>query len=297
MTREDDFIGQLEGYLDEYEGITSLPEEIRDAVRAQLPRTRQIGPLAGPMRYLNMTTHVPNTVRYGLAAAAVVAAVIVGATLSGRGPNFGGGPEATPSPTASPVVTLTYSGTIQTLAAGTYTIPPGRFTPAKLTFAMPAGWDIQYLGFIKHRDESGELGWATDVVDHVYTDTCAADGTLQPIGSTVDDLVTALEQLGGATVSPAMETTVGGYPAKRVDIVLPDVDMATCRVPALQIWADAAEQDYFAQTPRDHASVYVIDVAGKVLAITTSQKPDSLPKDIAELSGIIGSIQIEPVAP
>jgi hypothetical protein len=54
MTRDDDFIGQLEGYLDEFEGDTGLPFEIRFAVRAELPRTKQIGPMAGLTRYLIM---------------------------------------------------------------------------------------------------------------------------------------------------------------------------------------------------------------------------------------------------
>lgn len=303
MTRKDDFIRQLEGYLDEYEGITPLPEGIRDAVRAQLPKTRQIGPLWGPMRYLNTTMHVPNAVRYGLVAAALVAAVVVGATLSGRGPNFGGGPEATPtasplpSPTALPAVTLTYTGTMQALARGTYSIPAGRTTPAKLIFAMPAGWETDGRGFIKGRGESGEVGWTTSIVAGVYTDTCAANGTLQPIGPSVDDLVNALEQLGGATVSPAVDTTVGGYPAKRVDISMPDVDVATCRITILQIWADAAQQDFNALDPLQQESVYIIDAAGQVVVIFTTQKPDSSAQDIGEMSVIISSVQIEPVAP
>ena len=41
MTRDDDFIGQLEGYLDQYEGSTPLPDEVRDAIRAELPSTQQ----------------------------------------------------------------------------------------------------------------------------------------------------------------------------------------------------------------------------------------------------------------
>jgi Kelch motif len=55
MTRDEDFIGELEGYLDEFEGDTRLPDEIRFAVRAELPRTKQIGPMAGLMRYLIMS--------------------------------------------------------------------------------------------------------------------------------------------------------------------------------------------------------------------------------------------------
>ena len=40
MTR-DEFIGLLGGYLDEYEGSTPMPEHVRDAIRADLPSTRQ----------------------------------------------------------------------------------------------------------------------------------------------------------------------------------------------------------------------------------------------------------------
>ncbi len=43
MTRDDDFIGQLEGYLDEHEGLTPLPAAVRGAVRAQLSTTKQVG--------------------------------------------------------------------------------------------------------------------------------------------------------------------------------------------------------------------------------------------------------------
>ena len=44
MTHNDEFIGQLESYLDEYEGSTPLPEDVRDAIRAELPLTRQRPP-------------------------------------------------------------------------------------------------------------------------------------------------------------------------------------------------------------------------------------------------------------
>ncbi len=80
MTHEDDFIQQLEGYLDEYEGTTPLPDEVRDAVRAQLRTTRQIGPITGPMRDFMMS----NVIRVGLvAAAAAIIAVIAFNLLPG----------------------------------------------------------------------------------------------------------------------------------------------------------------------------------------------------------------------
>ena len=74
MTPDDEFIGQLEGYLDDYEGVTPLPDAIRDAVRAQLPTTKQIDPFWGLMRYLTMN----NTPRYVIAGVAVVVALLTG---------------------------------------------------------------------------------------------------------------------------------------------------------------------------------------------------------------------------
>ncbi len=82
MTRDDAFVEQLENYLDEYEGLTPLPDAIRHAVRAELPAIKQIGASAGPMRYLSMSMSMPAPARYGLVAAVVVVAAALGAAFS-----------------------------------------------------------------------------------------------------------------------------------------------------------------------------------------------------------------------
>ena len=73
MTRDDDFIGQLEGYLDEYEGSTPLPDEVRRAVRAQLPSTHQRPAWWPARRFPEMNTFA----KYGLAAAALAIAALL----------------------------------------------------------------------------------------------------------------------------------------------------------------------------------------------------------------------------
>ena len=73
MTREDDFIAQLEDYLDAYEGVTPLPDAIRDAVRAKLPSTRQIGPVLGLMRFPAMS----NPLKIGIGPVSVGRLVLV----------------------------------------------------------------------------------------------------------------------------------------------------------------------------------------------------------------------------
>ena len=93
MTREDQFIGQLERYLDEYEGVTPLPDAVRDAVRAQLPRTKQAGPTMGLARFSGMS----NAFKVGIAAAVIGVAALIGFSLYN---NSVGPPDE--SPTASP---------------------------------------------------------------------------------------------------------------------------------------------------------------------------------------------------
>jgi hypothetical protein len=275
------------------DGVTRLPDNVLDAVLDELPSTHQRRVTWWPTwRPFEMN----NTAKLALTAAAVLVVAFLG--IRYLLPADVGGPAETPIPTATPSPqSLTYSSTLQDIEPGTYSIPPGRWTPATLTFTMPAGWDMQYLGFAKNRDEPGEVGWATYIVTHVYTDTCAAEGEfeLAPIGPTVDDLVNALQALGGAEVSPPVPTTIDGYPAQRVDVAMSeDIDLADCRVPALQIWANAAETDFYSRIPGAIDSIYVVDVEGETLAITASRMTASSASDVDELNRIIESIQIEP---
>ena len=95
MTREDQFIGQLERYLDEYEGITPLPEAVRDAIRAELPKTKQAGPLTGLARFSGMS----NAYKVGIAAAVIGVAALIGFSLYNN--RIGMPDDGTPSPSSS----------------------------------------------------------------------------------------------------------------------------------------------------------------------------------------------------
>ena len=97
MTRDARFLQQLESYLDNYEGATTLPERVRDAVRAELPKTKQAGALRGPARNLTMFSTRTAQVALGLAAVALI--VAVGASLY-SGQNVGS-PDGAASPSAS----------------------------------------------------------------------------------------------------------------------------------------------------------------------------------------------------
>jgi hypothetical protein len=107
MNPHDRFIRQLESYLDDFEGVTALPEAVRNAVRAEVPNTKQARPIVGPARYLMMIMNKAGPV--AIAAAAGLLIVAAGAfLLTGR--NLGGPdgstesavPSASTQPTASP---------------------------------------------------------------------------------------------------------------------------------------------------------------------------------------------------
>ncbi len=297
MTREDDFIGQLEGYLDEYEGMTALPDVVRDAVRAQLPMTKQLGRFSGPMRRFPVMNN--NIARFGLAAAVIVLAILVGIQFL-PGPRVGS--DASPTPTATPLAL--HGGQLE---PGTYLVSnvdaPVR-TPVSFTFTVPAGWftksDDLYTS--KHTGAAGELGFVPWVVTHVYADACHSEGALKEVGPTVDDLVIALEGQANSDAGALVSVLVGGYQATFLPMSVPiDLDTSTCRHPdqLIQIWADPGETDFFA-IPVDAASinplsgVYIVDVNGERVVILSGHTSGSSAADIAELESIIGSIHFEP---
>jgi hypothetical protein len=288
MTREDDFISQLEGYLDEYEGLTPLPDAVRDAVRGELPRTKQIGPISGLMRNLNMTMQIPPAARYGLVAASVVAAVLVGAAVIG-GPNTGVGPDSTPTPTATP----------QPLPLGETNLQPGtyRLTSAGLNayITVPAGW--------RNLGQSGVNGGSSDDMfivfwpnpddfNEVYTDPCNWSTTIidPPVGPTVDDLANALaaQAMRGDAVPTAV--TIDGYEGKYLEMSVPtDMDLASCDEGEFRSWLGR-----YHQGPGQIDRVYILDVDGQRRVLTVNHMPGASEAELAELQAIVDSIDILP---
>lgn len=288
------------------EGPTDLADQVYDAVRATIEQKRQ-RVVVGPWRTPIMNKFVP----IGLGAAAVVVALLVGTRLLGAPApaGIGGGPSAEPSATAEPsssVAATLVPRPIGRLEPGTYAIsnvdPPIR-TLVRYTFEVPAGWDARPadLQISKGSDTSGEVNFHPWVVTHVYTDACRSEGALTEIGPTVADLVAALVDQANSEATAPVDVEVGGYPAKFISMSVPaDLDTATCRHPdaLIQIWADAAENDYFA-IPVDprvdmHGDVYIVDVDGERVVIVAGSAPEASAADIAELEAVIASIRFQP---
>jgi hypothetical protein len=199
-------------------------------------------------------------------------------------------------PTTDAAVRLSGNGS---LAAGRYYLDNRHFTNAsRLTFTLPAGWTTEEYGELyKDRDEPGEVKFITWVLTHVFSDVCQW-GTLVDVGTTVDELVTALTEQEGREASAPTTVTVGGFPAKRLELTVPaDLDTATCTNGVLRYWPapgpDMSDGDCCA-SPGSTDSVYVVDVAGNRLVVVARHHPDSSAENRAELHGVVDSIDIEP---
>jgi hypothetical protein len=187
------------------------------------------------------------------------------------------------------------------LVPGSYYIfvTPSIGPQEQLTFTVPAGWHARPDRYVlKNEGTPGEVNFSSDGVTHVYEDACHSAGTLKAIGPTVDDLVRALVDQRGSQKSAPVDVTLGGHPAKRIDVSIPaDLDTATCRIDGIQIWADPAETDFFAMAanPTGAATVYVVDIEGtRAVAIIAAHATGASPADVAELDAILASMQIEP---
>jgi hypothetical protein len=137
MTATNDIDRQLNDFL--ADGPTELPYQSFDAVR---DRTEQTGQrvVIGPWRLPEMN----KIVTIGLAAAALVVAVFVGAQLLGSpGGGLGSQPSPTPDPTATPAPTATPEPSPSPPASAPPLTQSFTSTQHGISLSYPAGWTNQ----------------------------------------------------------------------------------------------------------------------------------------------------------
>lgn len=295
MTYDDDFIGRLEDYLDQHEGMTPMPNGVRDAVRAALPTVKQIGPRPGRLRFLNMTVRLPASARYGLTAAAVAAVVLLGATFVGRGPTAD--PGRSPSPPASmlPTPTAMPSGPASlmdvpedgVLRAGGYFLDHPAY-PGRIELDVPPGWWYWTSGARQESDvhailvessvaRGGGSSWGLSftIVDEVRTDPCdAAAGSMDASATdSVANLVEAFSSWDDHQVTSVEDVVIGGYPGRRMELVsnAPDSCLST-------LFTTPSGHEFVMRLPSFEPYVNqftILDVEGSVLVVWTSDFPST----------------------
>jgi len=193
-----------------------------------------------------------------------------------------------------------YSTDDVVIEPGTYRVPESAWSVADFSITFPEDWGVQY-GHVFHTavPERRAIELYAVVVDEIYADACDGEtGGLADVGPSVDDLATALLRQPGPKASGPFETTLGGYPAVRIDLRIPDdLDLETCsfgRV-GLQIWYSPPPADkYFVLLRDGSASVYIVDVDGERQVFMTQHRSATTDEDLRERQAILDSIRIEP---
>jgi hypothetical protein len=254
-------------------------DRVLDAVLDQLDTTPQRRAAWPAQRF----PEVNSFAKLGLAAAAVAVAALLGFNYL-VAPNTGGPkvgrPESTPAP--SPTHTPSPTSYLITNEEGI------RVTLALPNDWVPGGWLVN-----NGRDERTELAaiqvWA--VTGNSYADPCRWTETAldPPLGPTVDDLVTALEnQLSREATTT--DVTLDGYAGKLVKMTVPtDAVFSECDSGQFRSW-----DGRYHQGPGQQDDVYILDVDGLRLVLDALSYPGSSAEDIEKLQQMLDTIQIEP---
>lgn len=244
-----------------------------------------------------------STRRRALPVAGLPVAVLLAVTSGCAGVASSEPPASTPSATPSVAPSIEadpfpYSEDPLPIEPGTYLIPESAWSVADLTVTFPEDWTVQYGHvFAKNPDTPDEFGFYAVVVDEIYADACVGDaGELVPVGPSVDDLAQALLEQPGPEGSGPIATTLGGYPASRVDLAIPQsLDLEACNLGGigLQVWYSPPADKYFVLGPDGTMRVYILDVEGMRQVVLTAGSA-TLDADAAELQTVLDSIEIEP---
>jgi len=240
---------------------------------------------------------------------AALVAGLFGSIISGCGVV---GPAATPTPSPAPAARDIWSfEPLAPIEPGTYFIDPDLdpSTPLRVVYEVPAqGWSM-WIGGAKFTD-AGHVGVSITTVVNLVRDGCQSSWADPPVGSSVNDLATALTALAPFQVtSPATDVTIYGYSGKHMVWTVPDLPVegegedlrfTGCIDGQLKSWvapfdtSEPGDAFYGYTGPGYVEEFWILDVEGTRLMIAAGTSPGSPSEDLAEREAILDSIRIEP---
>jgi hypothetical protein len=289
------------------EGDETLHDQVYDAVRAHIEDTPQrAGSGAWRMPIMN------RIVGFGLAAAAVVAAVIIGAQLIGSPGGGFGGPGDDPSPSVEPsAAEATPEPTPQ--ASARSGLPDGPFVvtgtddPVHVTVNIAApGWKL-LTGFdaVDKADDGldppeyagGVLlawGWPSGTAFNVYGDSCQWSTTIpESPATTPEEIAAALAAQADTEATEPIDVTIGGYAGKAITLQVPlsydipgatrDERFAACDQSEFGFYGIEGESlpARNAQGAGQIDELWILDVDGSIVILDAAYSP-ATPADLVE---------------
>lgn len=229
-----------------------------------------------------------NVARLTIVAAAVVVAAVAGYNLSPGQPGPGGpSPTPTPTPTATQInfSSVTEGGTL--LTPGTYVIT--RFPRVRIVFDVPEGWSKgRYDWAIFSETSATSVAFMT--VSDLIADPCAPEPTIKATGVSVADLLAGLEGTPGILLGTSTPKILGGLPALRLEIAMPDG--WECRTAEPVLFDIPGVEHFAAPRPGETLPVWLVDVDGTRVVISI-QANDSPAAKVSEAEAIVEGVRFE----
>ena len=233
----------------------------------------------------------------------LLAAVVVLAVLTGCGGNAGGEPPASGSSASlstTGVATATpFPDSTEPVAVepGTYQIPRSAWSVADFTVTFPGAGRFSTATSTSstrtRRMSSVSMpSWSTRSMPMRVRAATASPRRSAPTSMTSRRAAQAVRP----EASGPVDTTLGGYPATRIDLTVPKgFDLKVCNAAGigLQIWYSPPADKNFVLLSDGIASVYIVDVDGQRQVFLTQYRSAASDKDIRELQAVLDSIQIE----
>lgn len=240
--------------------------------------------------------------RVAAALVAVVVVALVAINLLPSTNSVGGPPSTAPSPSPIALPSADPSGNPASLNPGTYVA--GDPFPVRITFRVPAGWEGVVAGpnlILLDQPHGSGGSLAFSLFQTLFANPChySGNGLLNPQpGPTVDNMATALSQLPGLTATAPTDVTLGGYQGKQLTLTAPASFAACTLTPdgAFRLWQLplGATQDL---DPGEIDRVWILQVGSQRLEIDATQTSGEFPTDIAEIQGVLDSVQLAPPSP
>jgi hypothetical protein len=293
------------------EGQTELADQVYDAVRATIEDTHQRA-VIGPWRMPTMNKLVP----FGLGAAAVVAALVVGTQLLPAGPSgVGADPSVQPSATPAPTPSSTpWSG----LPGGPYLVT-GSSAPVQVTLDIGTpGW-VALTGLEGVTKDDDRLdppwsvgaallawGWPAGTGFEVYGDGCQWQSTIPATPATTpDEIAAAFAAQTSSDPTEPVDVTVGGFEGKALTLRVPmSFDIPGASREQRFVDCDNATYAFYgiegedletrnAQGAGQIDELWILDVDGSILIIDATYGPATPAALVEELRALAESATFE----
>jgi len=275
------------------DGVTRLPDPILDAVLDELPSTRQRRASWWPLRLPQ--TNMAFT--FGIAAAAVVIAALLGVRLLLPDGSGDGSPGDQPSPTPA-TSSSAWPDSAGNIAAGTYLSDSP--SPVRTTITVPEGWFACEVGtaVLVACSDAGHRGEiSVSLVENVVADPCDRGRALlePPVGESVDDLVGALSSLSGFAAGDPFDISLDGYVGKEFELTAPTDPECVLDEAGLGTWTFPSRTlGVNGVGPGEVNLLRIIDVEGVRVMIAAAYQSIASAAQITQIREIFESVRVAP---